>query len=440
MFISLIGGKSKMKVKVNYKDKIKNLFGKPTHDKLVSEEKLEEKLWNRNFILLLQGQVVSVFGDNIYDIALRSWILAKTGSVALMGVLMAITIIPKIFISPFAGTFIDRHDRRKILIISDSVSGITILFIGIAAVADFIQIWMVLVAGIIVDICGCFFNPTINSSIPEVVPKSKLLKANSMFSSVSSVNEMAGYAFGGFLVHIIGAPILFLFNGVTFLFSAIGEYFVNIPKVEGSLKKLGFMEDMKAGIRYVNNSKGLKYLYVTISFLNFFASMSMTLTLPWFKMNKELGIGLYGVAMAVNTFGMFTGFTILSLVEVRKEKRFSAFIISGVIISITMILYSLTLNFYLIALLFFIDGLCLAVMGSLIQSSMQNCVPSHMRSKVFAFKNTLSSALMPLGMALAGILGEQINMNIIILADYIIFLILFIYLSFLTTVKEIINM
>lgn len=429
-----------MKVKVNYKDKIKKLFGKPTHDKLVSEEKLRGELWNRNFILLLQGQIVSIFGDNIYDIALRFWILAKTGSVALMGVLMAITIIPKIFISPFAGTFIDRHDRRKILIISDSVSGITILFIGIAAVTDFIQIWMVLVAGIIVDICGCFFNPTINSSIPEVVPKSKLLKANSMFSSVSSVNEMAGYAFGGFLVHIIGAPILFLFNGITFLFSAIGEYFVNIPKVEGSLKKLDFMEDMKAGIRYVNNSKGLKYLYVTISFLNFFASMSMTVTLPWFKMNKELGIGLYGVAMAINTFGMFTGFTILSLIEVRKEKRFSAFIISGVIISITMILYSLILNFYLIALLFFIDGLCLAVMGSLIQSSMQNSVPSHMRSKVFAFKNTLSSALMPLGMALAGILGEKINMNIIILADYVVFLILFIYLSFLTTVKEIINM
>ena len=196
---------------------------------------------------------------------------------------------------------------------------------------------------------------------------------------------------------------------------------------------------MKEGIRYVNNLKGLKYLYITIAFFNFFASMSMTLTLPWFKANKELGIELYGVAMAINTLGMFIGFTILSLVEIKKEKRFFAFITSGIIVSITMILYSFTLNPYLIFILFFIDGFSLAIMGSLIQSTMQSCVSPNMRSKVFGFKNALSSALMPLGMALAGVLGEIVNMNFIIFADYVLFLIFFIYLSFLSSVKDIIN-
>jgi len=70
---------------------------------------------------------------------------------------------------------------------------------------------------------------------------------------------------------------------------------------------------------------------------------------------------------------------------------------------------------------------------------MQSCVPSNMRSKVFAFKNTLSSALMPLGMILAGILSEKISMNVIIFADYAVFLMLFICLSFSPSVKEIIN-
>jgi len=101
--------------------------------------------------------------------ALRFWIVTKTGSVTLMGVIMAVSILPKIFISPFAGTFIDRHDRRKILIITDTISGITILFIGVVAVTGFIQIWMVLVAGTITGICGCFFNPTFNSSIPDIM-------------------------------------------------------------------------------------------------------------------------------------------------------------------------------------------------------------------------------------------------------------------------------
>lgn len=428
-----------MKAKIINKGNHKRGLGKWKDSKIVREKRLSEKLWNRNFTLLLQGQVVSVFGDNIYDIALRFWILAETGSVALMGVLMAITIIPKILISPFAGTFIDRHDRRKILIVCNGISGVTILFIGVAAVMNFLQIWMILIAGIIVDMCRCFFNPTINSSIPDVVSNSKLIKANSMFELVSSVNEMVGYAFGGFLVNLIAVPLLFIFNGITFLLSGIAEYFTDIPKIQQVSQKLNFMEDMKEGIRYVNNLKGLKYLYITIAFLNFFASMSMTLTLPWFKANKELGIELYGVAMAINTLGMFVGFTMLSTVEIKKEKRFFAFITSGIIVSITMILYSLTLNPYLIFILFFIDGLSLAIMGSLIQSTMQSCVSANMRSKVFGFKNALSSALMPLGMALAGLLGEIVNMNLIILGDYVVFLILFIYLGFLSNVKEIIN-
>lgn len=404
-----------------------------------ANEGLGEKLWNASFILLLQGQLVSILGDNVYDIALRFWILSKTGSTALMGVLMAAAVFPSIFISPFAGTFVDRHDRKRILIITDIIRGIAILFIGISAVIGIIQVWMVLLVGIIIGICNCFFSPAINSSIPDIVPKSKLIKADSAFSLASTGNDMAGNAFGGFLVQFLGAPIIFVFNGISFLLSAVSELFVKIPQVEAPAKNLSFLEDMKSGIRFVNYSKGLKNLYITICFFNFCASMSMTLTLPWFKINKQFGVGLYGIAMAINTWGMFLGFSFLSIIEIKKEKRFFALIMSGIIISITMIIYSLTLNFYLIAAMFFVDGFCIAVLNSIIQSSMQKCVPPNIRSKVFAFRNTLSSALMPLGMIFAGILGEKLKINIIILFDYIIFLLLFVYLSFSTSVKEIIN-
>lgn len=414
-------------------------MGEKIENKLDINKYLLQKLWNSSFILIIQGQLVSIFGDNIYDIALRFWILAKTGSTALMGVLMAITVFPRIIISPFAGTFVDRHDRRKILIVTDIIRGITILFIGISAITGSTKVWMIIMVGIIVGVCGCFFNPAINSSIPDIVPKSKLLNANSILSSISTGNDMVGNAFGGFLVQILGAPIIFIFNGFSFLFSAVTECFAKIPQMKLSSEKLSFWQDLKGGIQYIKNSKGLKYLYITISFLNFSASMSMTLTLPWFKVNNQLGIGLYGIAMAINSLGMFVGFNCLSVIEMKKEKRFYIFIISGIFTAITMIIYSVSLNFYIIASLFFINGICIAVTNSLIQLSMQNSVPSSIRSKVFAFRNTLASALMPLGMVLAGILSENIKMNVIIFADYTVYLILFICLLFISSVKEIIN-
>ncbi|KEI02675.1 hypothetical protein [Clostridium botulinum] len=167
--------------------------------------------------------------------------------------------------------------------------------------------------------------------------------------------------------------------------------------------------------------------------------MSMTLTLPWFQTNKQLGIVSYGIAMAINTFGMLIDFSCLATIDIKVEKRFRVFIASGIIISITMIIYSITMNIFVIFVLFFINGFSLAVLNSLIQISLQNAVDSNMRTRVFEFKRAISSALMPVGMVLAGILAEKISMNFIILTDYTIFLILIIYLLFLTQVREIIN-
>lgn len=396
-------------------------------------------IWNSNYILLLQGQLVSVFGNTIYDTALRFWIIATTGSTALMGAVLGAALLPGIIISPFAGTFIDRHHRKSILIAADLVSGICILLIGIAAKMGFAKVWMVLTAGIIAGICSCFFNPTIDSTIPDIVPKSKLIKANSTLSMVNTGNDIAGYAFGSMLVQVLGAPVVFISNGISFLFSAASECFIKIPPVEKLSNKTNFWQDMKEGIGFIKRTKGIKNLFIAIAFLNFCASMSMTLTLPWFKVSNGLGLRAYGISMAVNTLGTFLGYTYFSIFEIKKNKRFRAFIASGMTISGTMLLYSLSLNFYFIVVLFFINGFSLALLGTLLQSAMQNCVPSTMRSKAFAFKRTLTSSLMPLGMVIAGILGEKIKMNMIIFGDYFVVLVLFVYLSSLRSVREVIN-
>jgi len=182
-------------------------------------EETKSKLWNLNFILLWQGQLVSNFGDSVYDIALGFWILAKTGSTGLMGILMATAVIPRVFLSPIAGTYVDRHNRKNILIITDVIRGIMISIVGVAALMNFIQIWMVLLGGIVLGICGSFFNPAVQSSIPDLVPKDKLVKANSVFSLASTGTDIIGKTIGGFLFHVVGAPIMFLINGLSYIFT-----------------------------------------------------------------------------------------------------------------------------------------------------------------------------------------------------------------------------
>lgn len=401
--------------------------------------KPKSKLWNMNFILLWQGQFVSNFGDSIYDIALGFWILAKTGSTGLMGILMATAVIPRVFLSPIAGTYVDRHNRKNILIVTDVIRGIVISFVGVAAVMNFIQIWMVLMGGIVLGICGSFFNPAVQSSIPDLVPKDKLVKANSTFSLASTGTDIIGKTLGGFLFHLIGAPIMFLINGISYIFSACTELFIKIPNKKRDINKVKFFEDLKSGFNYVKSNKGIKYLYITIAILNFFAIMGITLLLPLFNSKQYLGPERYGVAMAFSTGGMFLGFLILSIVDLSNIKKSLIFIAGGLINGLAMGILPHVPNYFIIVILLFINGFSVAIINSIIQSTMQVAVSDDMRGKVFGFRRTLSSSLVPMAMAIGGILAEFISISIIISVGFSIIFILFFALGFIKPVKKLID-
>ena len=114
------------------------------------------RLWNRNFFLLWQGQMVSVLGDALYDIALNFFVLEMTGSTVIMGTVMALVTVPRILLGPAAGVFVDRYDRKKLIIFGDVVRGVSVLFIAFAAWNGFLEIWMVIVGGSdFRDLCLC---------------------------------------------------------------------------------------------------------------------------------------------------------------------------------------------------------------------------------------------------------------------------------------------
>lgn len=400
------------------------------------EEKMPKKLWNLNFFLLWQGQLVSLLGDNIYNIAIKFWILERTGSTGIMALISATANLPRIFVSPFAGTYVDRHNRKRIIVVSDIICGAFVTFVGIATIMGIVKVWMVVVAGIIIGTCTCFFNPAVDSTMPEIVPKDKLIRANSAFSSMNTATGIISNALGGFIFKIIGAPFIFLFNGLSYIFSGISEMFITIPVKESNNLKLSFFQDMKVGINYIIRNKGLKNLYITIAVLNFFASMGTVLLIPLFNLNKSFGPGLYGIAMAFSTGGMLLGFLLLPVIEAKKLKKFPIFILSGMIQTFSMVLVPMVSKFYIVAILFFINGVGIAIINSIIQVSLQKSVPQEYRGKVFGFRRMLSASLIPIATALGGVLGEFISVKLVISFSFGVVFVLFLVLSFISSVNE----
>jgi DHA3 family macrolide efflux protein-like MFS transporter len=410
------------------------------------KNKFRGKLWSINFFLLWQGQMVSALGDVVYEIALGFWVLAVTGSTGLMGMLMASSALPRILIAPFAGVIVDRCNRRNMLVLMDLIRGVTITLVGIAALLGFVQIWMVFAAGVILGICAAFFNPTVGSTVPDIVPRDKLIQANSALSMVGTGVNIIANPLGGFMYQILGAPIMFFTNGISYLVSAFTEIFIKIPVIERKVKvedamqstKDSFKQDLKEGFRFVWNFKGLRYLIITAAGLNFFANMAIILILPLFQRTQSLGAGKYGLAIALLTGGMFAGMAFISIIKIPYEKRLRIFIISGIVFSIGFAAFPM-FDFKYMLVLLFIAGFFNAIVNTLISATLQLTVPQEMRGKVFSIMNTVCGGLVPIAMAIGGILAEFIAIKYIILTCFLLSGVGFLPLVFIKKFKHFIN-
>jgi len=385
-------------------------------NKMQKSEK--EKLWTPSFFILWQGQLVSTMGDAIYSIALGFWVLATTGSTALMGTLMAASTLPGVLVSPFAGVLIDRCNKKRLFILMDAIRGIITVLLAAAAYRGQIAIWMVFVVGIALSICGAFFGPGIQSTVPDMVPKSKIANANSLFSIVSAGSNMIGSVAGGFLFQTLGAPVLFLFNGLSFLFSGASLPFVKIPKNTRN-EELHFFKDMAEGFRYMWHQTGLRIILIIAAMINFFSFIGIVLFMPLCQSTPSLGAGKYGVLMGTFMAGTMAGFLLFSIVSVKPKNKLRLFIAAGTISNLCIVIAINQPIFIVMILFLLLAGFFNSAVNVLLISTVQASTAQEVRGKVMSFISMTSQGLTPFAMATGGILGGIFPIRAVITSAFI---------------------
>ncbi|MGL4374257.1 MAG: MFS transporter, partial [Turicibacter sp.] len=377
------------------------------------------KLYNKNFFLLWQGQLVSVFGDAIYSIALGFWVLQETGSTAIMGLMMALVNVPIIILGPMSGVIVDRSDRKKLIIIGDVIRGIGMLLIAGAAIFGVLEVWMVMLMGIVLGICSSFFNPSISSVLPDIVPKENLVKANSSYSMATTGASIIGQSIGGFIYAMLGAPIMFLVNGISYLFSAFTELFIDVPKVERKNINLTFKEDFLEGLKFIITFEGLVRTIIVSVFINFLFGMIRVLIIPWFLSNPDLGMAKYGILGGFQSIGIILGTVVLSFITIETKHKYFAYLFS-IIIFISGVCLAATFNHFVFILLFFVIAYCFQfIFNTLARSAIMLMTPQDKRGKVMATIVTLAMLFSPLGNLLGGVLGEFIEPRFVIILNSI---------------------
>jgi MFS family permease len=396
------------------------------------------RVWNRDFVLLWQGQLVSVMGDVVYSIALGFWILARTGSTALMGTLMAAGTLPRVLVAPFAGVVVDRVNRKWLMVAMDTIRGLLVVALAVALFLGVGEVWMVFAAAVLLSACGAFFFPAVGSVLPDIVPKQGLVKANSSMAAVQTGAGLVGNPVGGFLYTALGAPVMFLFNGVSYIVSAAAIVLMRIPHAARAAADARFFAELREGLRFMWQYRGVRHLLTLAITANFFASMGIVLILPLFERTAGLGPGPYGILMASFAAGLALGFLAMSVVNIPYRHRFAIFFLGAPLTSVCAAVMPWMSWLPAMCGLMFVGGAANSLVNSFIGASLQAAVPQEVRGRVFSLM-AFSAGLMPIAMALGGVLAEFVPLRPLISAAFGLTAPIFLFAAFSAPVHRLIG-
>jgi len=371
---------------------------------------------NSQFLLLWQGQVVSQIGTHLFEIAMILWIKDTTNLASLMGLIMMASTLPVALLGPIGGTFADMFPRQKILVVADLVSGLSVLGLGSALMLNLfgttVTVGLIFLVSILLGICASFFNPTVSALLPELVPEKNLRSTNSLYQFSTRSSVFIGHAAGGWLFSIFGAPLLFLINGLSFLFSAGSEAYIKSqnprPKnIKFSLKQ--FKTDFKVGYQYVWQNHGLRNFLLILGIYHFFIS-PLAILLP-FYVTETLKIGKAWIGFLLAGFGAGTllGFVIAGAVSLSGKARCLLILGNFMLFSLGFMLTGITHNPWVSLTCMLLVGTIIGIVVVNLYTIMQQTAPDELRGRVFGFLNTLTGVTIPFGLGVFGILLDLLS-------------------------------
>lgn len=371
---------------------------------------------NKNIFLLWQGQFVSQFGTQAYSIAMMYFLMEATGSSGLMGLIMMLGMLPAILAGPLAGVFVDSLSRKSIIIGADIIRGIGVLTVAGLMLFMPQKVNLIIFAFAIVvamnNLARAFFQPAIHAAIPDLTEQEKLDKTNALFQSTTQFTQVVGQAVGGVLYKTLGAPLLLIIDGISYLLSALSEAFIKMPQTNKAQKTTvkqavsGFKDNFTEGLKYVKGVGGMFSTMLYISSLNFFVA-PVLLLLPFYAEHQiKGGVVWYGYLLAALAVGTIVGSIFTAKRQLSDNQRPKFMFLAMHLAGLSVCLLGWTDNHLIGLLAMFLLGSAVGMFNVPGTTLFQCAPPVEMRGRVFSLLHTIISAAMPLGFLFGGIAGE----------------------------------
>jgi len=367
----------------------------------------------RNFFIIFTGQTISLVGSRLVQFSLVWWLTQQTGSANVLAFASIMAILPQAIFGPFAGVLVDRWNRKRVMLVADTGIALVTVVLALLYASGMIRIWHIYALMFIRSLGGAFHWTSMQASTSLMVPREQIARVAGLNQSVSGIASIVAPPMGALLIEILPIQYVLGIDIVTAVFAIVPLLVIHVPQPPKQLSKAKtVLEDMRGGLNYVIEWKGLLIIMVMSLTINLLISPAFSLLpllitgyfkggaleLAWIQSANGLGMILGGLLL-----GIWGGF------KSRVKTAFVALVIAG----FSILGFSQTPPdvFPLAVVSIFIFGVTNSIANSSFFAALQTLVPPEVQGRVFTLAMAASTIAQPIGLAVAGPVSEILSIR-----------------------------
>lgn len=376
-----------------------------------------QKLFTKNFTLLVLGQVSSLFGNYILRLALSMYVLEVTGSAAVFAGILSLATIPTILLSPIGGILADRADRRNIMVALDALTGMFVLCAAVFLTGRNAVV-VISVLLVLLSVLGAFETPTVQACIPQMLAGDNIIKGNAVVNQAASISYLIAPFLGGILYSAVGLKPVMYASVVCFFVTALFECFIKLGyqarEFQGNVLSMA-KNDFSGSIRFIIKERpDIMKMLLLAAFSRFFV-MGVTLVGLPFLVRFVLGLDakFYGGAESALAVATILGSIAAGLLTGKLRSGRLSYVLAAIGVCIipagVIFLFpsSVMIKYAVIVAAFCGMQAAISIFSIFAVSMIQQNTPDELIGKIMAYTSAVTLCAQPVGQIVYGFLFDR---------------------------------
>ncbi|MCV9885046.1 MFS transporter [Metabacillus halosaccharovorans] len=387
--------------------------------------------WFKNIILFLSSQTISLFGSSLVQYAIMWYITLETESGLMMTLYIICGFIPTFLLSPVAGVWADRYNRKMLIMVADGLIATATLILAILFLMGYDATWLLFVMAAVRAFGTGIQTPAVGAILPQIVPKAKLTKVNGANGSIQAIIMFVSPMVSAALLATTSIEIIFFIDVITAviaIFTLLAFLKISTHEKAAEKQTTSYFSDFKQGLQYINNHAFLKTFF--LFFAVFFVLMAPAAFLTPLQVTRTFGDDVWkltAIEIAFSIGMMIGGGIIASWGGFPNKVKTMAF--SSLIMGVCTFALGATPIFWLYLIFMALFGVAMPIFNTPTTVLLQEKIEEEYLGRVFGVMGMISTSMMPIGMLIFGPIADIIRIEWLLLGTGLFIIILTLFMN-----------